>query len=191
MPPHPEKSGTDQCRLPVVVGKISGHYGVKGWVKVYSYTRPVEQILEFDQWLLADQPEATSWQQIEVISGKQQSGRLLAKFAEANDRNSADGLIGKWIAINRSQFAALPQGEYFWSELIGLSVKNQDGFDLGIVDHLVETGANDVLVVRPGSPVEKNSTGNSVERLLPWSPDVIIEVDVDGGMIKVEWDPDF
>ncbi len=175
-------------QLPVVVGKIGAPSGLKGWFNVYSHTRPAAKILEYDRWLLANRPDADEWMAVAVASVRQQSEKLRAKLAGVDDRNGADGLVGKWIAVDPSQLAQLPKGEYYWSDLTGLSVVDQDGVELGIVDHLVETGANDVLVVRhPG--VENDSTDGADEHLLPWSPDVIIEVDLEGGRIRVNWHP--
>ncbi len=176
---------------PVIVGKITGHHGVRGWVKVFSYTRPAEQILEYERWLLAARRDAGRWRSVRVASARRQRHKLLAKLAGMDDREASDGLPGQWIAIAPSQLARLPDGEYYWSELIGLSVVTQDGVELGVVEHLVETGANDVLVVRDGDgDGDGQSGGDAVERLLPWSPDVIAAVDVAGGRIRVEWDPD-
>lgn len=168
---------------PVIVGKITAQYGVKGWVKVYSYTRPAEQILGYRRWVLAERPEAGDWQSVRVVSCRRQSQKLLAKLAGVDDRNASAGLAGKWVAIAPSQLACLPEGEYYWSDLIGLAVVNQDGVELGRVDHLVETGANDVLVIR--------RDGEAKEHLVPWSPDAIIDVDTEGRRIRVGWDPDF
>lgn len=168
---------------PVIVGKITAQYGVKGWVKVYSYTRPAEQILGYRRWVLAKRPDADDWQSVRVVSSRRQSQKLLAKLAGVDDRNASAGLAGKWIAIAPSQLACLPEGEYYWSDLIGLEVVNQDGVALGRVDHLVETGANDVLVIR--------RDGEAKERLVPWSPDAIIDVDTEGRRIRVGWDADF
>ena len=191
--PRPDPDSGDGENQPLVVGKINGQYGVKGWIKVFSYTRPPEQILEYQRWMLGERPDAgdadgadngSNWRAVTVTSARRQSGRLLAKLAGVDDRDRAHDLAGKWIAVHPSQLAALPGGEYYWSDLAGLSVVNQDGVELGVVDHLVETGANDVLAVR------RDGADGADERLLPWTPEVIVEVDLEGGRIRVEWDPD-
>lgn len=186
--PHPDP-GADENRAPVIVGKIGVQYGVKGWIKVYSYTRPAAQILEYARWMLAAQPDSGDWQSVKVASVRRQSKKLLAKLAGIDDRNGADELAGKWIAIRPSQLPRLPRGEYYWSDLTGLAVVNQDGVELGVVDHLVETGANDVLAVRRDDPANVAAEAAG-ERLLPWSPEVIVAVDLEGGRIRVEWHPD-
>ena len=190
-------AGSDESHSPVVVGKISGQYGVKGWVKVYSYTRPAAQILEYARWMLAAQPDSGDWQSVTVASVRRQSKKLLAKLAGIDDRSGADELLGQWIAVRPSQFPRLPRGEYYWSDLTGLGVVNQDGVELGVVAHLVETGANDVLVVRDDpanvaadTTAAADGIAAASERLLPWLPEVIVEVDLEGGRIRVEWNPD-
>ena len=184
-------AGSDESHSPVIVGKISGQYGVKGWIKVYSYTRPAAQILEYARWMLAAQPDSGDWQSVTVASVRRQSKKLLAKLAGIDDRSGADELLGQWIAVRPSQFPRLPRGEYYWSDLTGLGVVNQDGVELGVVAHLVETGANDVLVVRDDpANVAADTTAAAGERLLPWLPEVIVEVDLEGGRIRVEWNPD-
>lgn len=165
---------------PVIVGRVIGQHGVRGWLKVYSYTRPAAQILEYDRWMLADRNDATEWRGLRVTSTRRQARKLLAKLEGVDDREVAGELSGKWIAIERTQLAELPPDEYYWSDLIGLCVVDQDGVELGVVDHLIETGANDVLAVR----------GDGDERLLPWSPHVIVEVDVAAGRLRVQWDAD-
>lgn len=167
---------------PVIVGKITAHHGVRGWLKVVSYTRPAEQILEYRRWLLATRRDAGEWRRVRVAGARRQRHKLLAKLDGRDDREACGDLPGNWIAIAPAQLAQLPPGEYYWSDLIGLSVVNQDEVTLGVVDHLLETGANDVLVVRSDS-------ADQAEHLLPWSPEVITSVDVAGGRIRVEWDP--
>ena len=188
---------SDESNSPVIVGKISGQYGVKGWIKVYSYTRPAAQILEYARWMLAAQPDSADWQSVTVASVRRQSKKLLAKLAGIDDRSGADELLGKWIAVRPSQLPRLPRGEYYWSDLTGLGVVNQDGVELGVVAHLVETGANDVLVVRDDpanvaadATAAADGIAAAGERLLPWLPEVIVEVDLEGGRIRVEWNPD-
>ena len=158
---------------------------MRGWLKVYSYTRPASQILEYDRWMLADRSDAAEWRVLRVTSTRRQARKLLAKLEGVDDREVAGDLSGMWIAIERNQLAQLPPDEYYWSDLIGLCVVNREGVELGVVDHLIETGANDVLAVRG-----HNSRGEGDERLVPWSPDVIVEVDVVGGRLRVEWDAD-
>jgi len=105
---------------------------------------------------------------------------VVAKLAGYDDRDQAGQLIGAEIAIRLEQLPPLKKGEYYWAQLVGLEVVNLAGERLGKVDHLFDTGANDVMVVRNGR-----------ERWLPATADVIREVDLEAGVIRVDWDADF
>ncbi|MDD9885032.1 MAG: ribosome maturation factor RimM [Gammaproteobacteria bacterium] len=169
---------------PVIVGKISAPAGVKGWLKVHSFTRPAAQILRYRRWLLAGRRDG-DWRAFHVTAAREQPPKLFAKLAGVDDRNTVEALTGRWIAVAPAQLEALPPGEYYWSDLIGLTVVNRDGVELGVVDHLLETGANDVLVVR------QERRAGAQELLLPWSPHAIVEVDVAAGRLRVDWDSDW
>jgi 16S rRNA processing protein RimM len=161
----------------IVIGRIAGLFGVKGWVKVYSYSRPREAILEHNIWQLK---LVSGWRKFEVAEGRMQGAGVIARLEEITDRNVAAALVGADIAIERSQLAPLKQGEHYWADLEGLKVVNLGGVELGTVSHLIETGANDVMVVQ-----------GERERLIPYIADVIREVDVPRGVIRVDWDEDF
>lgn len=165
-----------------MLGRISGVYGVKGWVKVFSDTDPREGIANYSEWLLKRQH---GWQRITVENGRKQGKNIVVKLAGIDDRNMAATLSGCEIAVSRDQIASAKPGEYYWIDLEGLKVVTTAGVDLGSVDHLLETGANDVLVVRE----EESGTR---ERLIPWLPgEVVTEVDLEGGQMTVDWDPEF
>ncbi|MFN2310048.1 MAG: ribosome maturation factor RimM [Gammaproteobacteria bacterium] len=162
----------------VVVGRISGLYGVRGWLRVFSYTDPRDEIIGYVPWLIQADGQ---WQQIEVEDGRAQGKGIVVKLAGYDDRDAAVRLLGRDIAIRREQLGALAPGEYFWADLEGLRVVTCAGVDLGVVDHLLATGANDVIVVR-----------GERERLIPFvQGEVIRTVDLQGGVIEVDWDPDF
>ncbi|WP_435102541.1 ribosome maturation factor RimM [Arhodomonas sp. AD133] len=162
----------------IVLGEIVGVHGVQGWVKVYSWTRPAENILEFPEWLLA-QPSG-DWPPVQVTGGRRQGKGLIARLAGISDRDSARTLIGRQVAVTRDKLPPAEPGEYYWADLVGLRVGNLEGIDLGTVDHLIETGAHDVLVV-----------AGERERLIPFVPDVyVLDVDFDAGRMQVDWDPD-
>ncbi|MDH5648762.1 MAG: ribosome maturation factor RimM [Gammaproteobacteria bacterium] len=163
---------------PVLMGEIVGLFGVRGWVKVYSYARPREAILGYDPWLLEIDG---NWRSIRVKEGRAGAKGITVQLEGFVDRDQAQSLVGSRIAILPDQLPPLVEGEYYWSQLTGLKVVTLDGVDLGIVDHLIETGANDVLVVE--SP-EKS-------RMLPYIPDVVKRVDLTQGVMEVDWDPDF
>jgi len=162
----------------VVVGRISGIYGIKGWVKVFSYTQPRENILGYAQWMLRG---AGGCQTLKLSDGRRQGAGVVACLEGIDDRDRARRLIGAEIVINRSQLAAAGEDEYYWIDLMGLEVQTLDGEVLGMVDHLLATGANDVLVVR-----------GERERLIPFiQGDVVAGVDLEQGLIRVDWDPAF
>jgi len=176
-------TGTVTDATAVILGKIAGPCGVKGWLKVHSFTRPPAQILRYQNWLLAADRGAgdAAWRPARVESTREASPKLLAKLTGVDDRTAGAALAGRWIAVAESQLEKLPAGEYYWSDLIGLTVVNRDGVELGAVENLIETGANDVLVVRDGG----------LERLLPWAPRVIDEVEMDAGRLRVDWGADW
>lgn len=162
----------------IVLGRVSGIYGVAGWIRVYSFTDPRENILGYSRWhIWSDQ----GWKQLDLQAGRRQGRSVVAHLAGYDDRDQARGLIGREIAIPREQLPALDEGEYYWADLQGLRVYNRDGQDFGTVTHLIETGANDVLVVE-----------GERERLIPMVPDeFVLRVDLEAGFMEVEWDPEF
>ncbi|MCF6236618.1 MAG: ribosome maturation factor RimM [Gammaproteobacteria bacterium] len=161
----------------VVVGKVSGVYGVRGWVRIFSYTAPRENILTYSPWYL--KREAGS-EMTRVIAGRVHGKGVVAQLEFSTDRDVAAQLVGLEIVIKSEQLPPVEQGEYYWSDLVGLEVVTVDGQILGKVDHLIETGANDVLVVK-----------GERERLLPYTDECVLKVSLDDGVIQVDWDPDF
>jgi 16S rRNA processing protein RimM len=164
----------------IPVGKISGAFGVKGWVKVYSFTEPRGNILEYSPLYLSRQSE---WMEIKVSGGHLQGKGVVMGIANVTDRDQVQPLIGAELAIKKTQLEPAEEDEFYWADLIGLSVENLEGEVLGKVDHLLETGANDVLVVK---------AGQGVERLIPFVLDDIVKlVDLDKALIQVDWDKDY
>lgn len=162
----------------LVMGRVSGVFGIRGWVKVWSYSDPRENLLEYPVWQLR---LTGGWRPVRVLEGKVHGKALVVRLEGCEDREAARALIDADIAIRREELPLLPQGEYYWGELEGLRVETLEGRVLGVVDHLIETGANDVLVVR-----------GERERLIPYLPgDVVREVDLEQGTLRVDWDPEF
>jgi len=167
----------------IVLGHISGLFGIKGWVKVYSHTEPRDNILNYSPWYLWIEGE---WLPYRVLQGKPQGKSVIASLEQCPDRDSATALVGREIAVTRQQLPALDEGDYYWRDLLGLQVINLDDVTLGTVANLMETGANDVLVV------ESHSDGERQERLIPYIREQVIRhVDLEQGVIRVDWDPDF
>jgi 16S rRNA processing protein RimM len=145
---------------------------------VFSYTRPRDNIVHYRPWYLNREGE---WQEHELSEGRQHGKGVVARLAGCEDRDAASRLIGAEIGVRREQLPAAQPGEYYWSDLQGLEVVTLQGESLGTVDHLLETGANDVLVV----------TGER-ERLIPFVlGQVVDDVDLARGEIRVDWDRDF
>ncbi len=160
----------------VPLGHISGVHGVKGWVKIHSLTDPREAIFEYQPWLLGDRQE-----EVRISQGKKHGNRLIALFDNINDREAAEDLVHRKIAVYRDQLPETEAGEYYWADLVGLRVRLEDGTDLGAIDRLMDTGANDVLVVK-----------GDRERLIPFVKDqYVLKVDLENGELVVDWDPEF
>ena len=161
----------------MVLGRIVGLFGVKGWVKVFSYTQPREAILDYERWFLKMNH---AWHSVAVAEGKRHGKAIIARLTGYADRDAAQELIGADVAIERDDMPMPEDGSYYWSDLEGLRVMHRDGRDLGRVAYLLETGANDVLV-----------TEGQRERLIPFVADkVILDVDFAAGVITVDWEWD-
>lgn len=177
-PAKPLPDFTHAEGLPIVVGRISGVYGVKGWVKIHSYTEPLENILTYKPWLMSKGEE---WQPIKLESGKRHGKGIVAQLAGYHDRDQALALRGVEIAIWPEQRVSLEENEFYWTDLIGLRVINLEGIEFGHIDSLLDTGANDVLVVK-----------GEQQRLVPYMrPQVVKSIDLNAGQMKVDWPADF
>lgn len=167
----------------LVIGRITGPYGIKGWVKIHSFTEPMDNLLGYDGCRLLHRGKS---QPMLIEEGKRHGKGLIARLREVDDRNAAEALKGVEIAVPREVLPALQADEYYWHQLEGLSVQCQ-GESLGRVSHLMETGSNDVLVVRPSE-----GSRDDRERLIPWlQGSVVKSVDIEAGTIDVDWDPEF
>lgn len=162
----------------VIVGKIRGVFGVKGQVKVYSYTEPRENILGYVPWMLGS---SSQWQTRVVESGQKHGRGIIVRLKGCDDRDKALALVGQEIAIRSDQLPEIAENEFYWSDLEGLTVITREGTELGVVSHLFETGSNDVMVVK-----------GDRQRLIPyiWGQ-VVYKVDLHAGRIEVDWDAEF
>ena len=162
----------------VCVGRVAGVYGVKGWVRVESFTDPPENILHYTLWRLRGKLEGPT---LSVAEGRRHGKRVLARLETFADRDAAAELSGMEIFVPRAQLPELAKGQYYWVDLEGLKVVTTDGVSLGNVDSMISTGANDVLVV----------CGDS-RRLIPFIVgDTVQLVDIEAGTITVAWDATF
>ena len=161
----------------ILVGRIAGIYGVKGWLKIVSYTRPPENIFIYSPWLVK---QDDNWQETGLLEGKVHGKGLIAALEGITDRDAARGLIGADIGIYRSQLPKLPPGEYYWDDLKDMQVNNLQGKVLGRLKEILETGANDVLVVE-----------GEGRHLIPLIWDMyVMGVDQARGIIEVDWEPE-
>ena len=173
---------TDASGL-VVIGKITSVYGIKGWVRIHSYTEPQENFFDLGQWQVK---RRDGLQPLEFDRGKTHGKGLVAHIAGVDDRTLAESFKGLEVVVPESALPQLEEGEYYWRQLEGLEVWCRQGGEqvlLGTVDYLIETGANDVLVVK----AVQGSIDN-VERLIPYLPgDTVTGVDLEAGRMEVDW----
>jgi 16S rRNA processing protein RimM len=163
----------------VQVGKIVGVSGVRGEIKLESYTEPRTRIFSYQPWLLKS---GSGEREIGGCRGREQGKGVVATLPGIEDRDAAALLVGAEIWVRRSALPRSEKGEYYWADLEGLEVETVEGAKLGRVSHLVATGANDVLVVFDGKR----------ERLIPFVlDDYVKEVDFESGRMTVDWDPEF
>ena len=168
----------------MVLGKITAVYGIKGWVKIYSFTDPMENIFNYQPWQLK---VGGTLKEVKVAASKKHGKGLIAKLEGVDDRNIAQTYCGYEILADSSLLPELKEGEYYWSQLQNLLVYTESDQLLGKVSHLMETGSNDVLVIKGN----KDSIDQK-ERLLPYLPDQVIkEIDLETGTMRVDWDPEF
>ena len=156
------------------VGRINGLFGTRGWVKVFSHTRPRENLLTYNPWFLRAEGE---WQAFEVMEARQHHGGVIARLGDVDDRDKAAVLVRRDVAITREQLGPAPPNDFYWADLVGLRVVNRDGEELGRVSSLMETGAHDVLRVE-----------GDREYLIPFVRNVyVLSVDLTGGEMRVDW----
>ena len=173
------------------MGRISAPFGIKGWVRVQPYTRAISGLTNYTSWWLGG---PGSWREHKVEQSQAQGTDVVAKLTGCDDRDVAAAFKGQQVAIPRQAFPPAEQGEFYWADLIGLKVVNCEGLDFGVVDSVLETGANDVMVVKQvvqlvvqQSAVDKKGE----ERLIPFIASVIKRVDIAAGLIEVDWGADF
>ena len=162
----------------VVLGRIAGLFGLRGELKVKSFTEPPEGICKYTPWLLKRGDAVT---ELQVATGRRHGNAgVVVTLESVADRDGAQALIGAEVAVRRAQLPPPEAGRHYWIDLEGLKVVTEAGVVLGEVSHLFETGANDVIVVR-----------GERERLLPYVPQVVKDVDLAARLMRVDWDPEF
>ena len=159
------------------MGRIAAPFGVKGWVRVQPDTEAPGSLLPYKTWWIGRDGD---WREAAVAEAKVQGAMLAARMEGCGDRDAAAALRGTSVAVPRSQLPGAGTGEYYWADLLGLRVVNAGLQELGRIERILQTGANDVLVVQ-----------GDRERLVPFIADVIREVDTAAGVVRVEWDADY
>ena len=163
----------------VLLGKINGLFGVKGWVKVFSHTHPRRKIVEYKHWYLGDDQS----RHIEVEQGQAHKAGVVAKLKGIDDRDAAVTLLNQNIWVAADQLEALPDNEYYWFQLIGLEVFDCNDNRIGEIKNFMETGANDVIIV---------SGEDKTEHLIPYLQDRVVKiVDLENQRMVVDWDTDY
>ena len=162
----------------VAMGYIKGAFGIKGWVKVAASTEYADSLLDYADWRLVKDNKTLI---VSPSEGQLHNGELQVKFTGIDDRDEAHALRGYTIEVSRDQFADTEEDEYYWADLIGMSVINRQEEILGKVSKLMETGAHDVLVV----------DGQYGQKLIPFVAQFIDRVDVENRTITVDWGSDY
>ena len=166
-----------QQQTPIVLGHVAGVYGLNGWVKLRSYTDPRVAILDYRDCLMRT---ADGWRAATMSEGKAHGKGVIARFDGIDDRDAAASCMGAELAVPRTSLPELGDGHYYWADLEGLRVVTKEGSELGKVAYLLATGANDVLVVQ-----------GQKEILIPFvMGSVVLDVDVAGGNVTVDWEWD-
>lgn len=169
----------------ILLGKVGAVYGIKGWVKIHSFTDNPEAIFDYSPWSLKLGEQVQS---VQVVDWRKHNNSLIAKFTGVEDRDIAQRFVGFEILVDADVLPELPEGEFYWRDLIGMAVVTNQGYDLGEVSDIMETGANDVLVVK----ANRNDGFGKKERLIPYVEEqVIISVCNKTKQICVDWDPGF
>lgn len=169
----------------ILVGKIGAPYGVKGWFKINAYTEVPEGIFEYSPWFVTLNGQQ---QEVKVAEWRRHNKGLIAKFANVDNRDQAEAWLHGEISVATDQLPELEEDEFYWRDLKGMQVVAKNGYNLGTVSGLMETGSNDVLVI----DANRNDAFGKTERLIPFIQDeVIIAVNKDENTIEVDWDPGF
>jgi len=160
----------------IYLGKITGVHGIKGWLKIQSFSSPPENILNYPSWIINNQGEEELYS---IEQGRKQNNKIVVKLEKIDDRNTAESLINSKIQIQRSDLPKLSNENYYWSDLVGLSVLSSEEKVIGKIESLIETGANDVMVI---------ITLKDERILIPFvMHEIIKEVNVELNYIKIDW----
>ena len=161
----------------VIMGRIIAPYGVFGWLKIIPDTEIFDTLLDYKTWWIG---KDNDWRELKVESAKIHNDVLVVKLQGIDERDGAFACKGKQVAVPRASLPPPNKDEYYWSDLIGLSVKNLQEVDFGKITDVLETGANDVIVVM-----------GEKERLIPFTAQTVLEVILQDGTMLVDWESEF
>ena len=169
----------------VVLGRIAAPFGVQGWLHLQAFGDDPQSWKVIEHWLVSADADAAPerWRELKLEGFKLQAKGPVVRFEGCNDRTAAEKLVGLYVAVPRHELPDTAEDEYYWGDPIGLTVVNTAGVTLGRIDRLLETGADDVLVV-----VDASAGDTPVERLIPFVSAVVTDVDREAGVVRVEWD---
>jgi 16S rRNA processing protein RimM len=201
-PPPPDGGGSVPADDQVVVGRLAGAYGIKGWIRVVSFTDPVDNLKIYRPWSVR---RRDGWRRVDVQEIRPHGRGFVVKLAGVETRDESERMAGADVGVPRSSLPPAGPDAYYWSDLIGLDVFDRTGRRLGQVVRLMETGAHDVLVVadtaasadtQVSADIEaSDDTAASVqarapedaEILIPFVGAVVGDVDLDAGRLVVDW----
>lgn len=171
----------------ITVGRITGVFGIKGWVKLKSFTDPQDNVLEYSPLLLKTKHGV---KECEIAEYQFRPQGLVVRLKGVDDRNAAEALAPVDVAIDKSLLPELGDDDFYWHQLEGLRVVtifDGNAQDLGVVSKVMATGANDVLEVKPDA-----QSIDDRDRLVPYVLDLYVKkVDLSAECITVDWDPEF
>lgn len=170
-------NSADHADTHVVVGSFGSSYGVNGWIKINSATSPDNAILDYLPWQIET---PNGWQPLNIIDSQLQHKQVLVLVEGYDSPEAVTQLAGRRISVLREQLPEPDENEIYWTDLEGLTVKTEQGTVLGTIDHLIETGSNDVMVVE-----------GEKRHLIPYNKATVIKVNLEQKEVTVDWDPEF
>lgn len=174
----------DNTRQLVKIAELKKPYGIHGWLWLFSLTDDREAIFDMQPWIIKT---AMGEKNLTIKNWRQQGKGYVVQLHEISDRTLAETMYGVAVWTDKSVLSTLAEGEYYWSDLVGLSVISQpDNVCLGQVKELFETGAHAIMVVEP-----TESSVDAEERLIPWHKQTVIEVDLVNQTLVVDWGRDY
>lgn len=158
----------------IIIGRFAGAYGIKGWLHLISFADPPENIFQYSNW---QTQKHNTWLPIYFETHKTHGNHFIVQLKDCDDRDQAMQLKNLKIAVDRADLPKIKNHEYYWDDLTGLTVVNLSGKTLGVIDHLFETGANDVIVLK-----------DSQQKMIPYIKSVIQKIDLEKKMVWVDWE---